>query len=334
MANPVSTFCVAKTRLMHLEEDYSRKRKPKAERVDEIRTTLRNYLDEHKLSCLAVDVTTFDEETGKPVSCRRYLRISTPSTIGVLNPEGIEQAVNKVTPEDLRAQYNLLRDKAAKQANKKRKKDADASASTAASSDITMLDVWDAILAVKIREQHLRKTTQFRLDVSGERGVESMVAPSLITALVQEWVNLNAELSQLASKKQEDEAKLESVITKQEQSVIQHLERHHSASKCQQEVMLNYKNESQPYMLRKKESKPVVKVRITAFKPYIRTSLQQTLRQHSQSMANFHTACSDAIKADLVRHLKHNFAEYQRTASESAKTTYASLDKVPVRKAE
>lgn len=332
----VTAFCVAQTRAMHTEEDFAAKRKPLADRAAEIRTQLRQYLDDHKLTCLALDWPETDAATGQTQVGRMYLRVKHTSTIGTLNLEGIERAVMRVTPDDLKAQYKILQDKKAKEATKKpatkrAKKDTAGASASSEGGEITMLAVWDAVIAVKVREEHLRQSDSLILDAASERskkGQSDAVAPEAICQLAQEWTSLNQKLAALSKAKSAALETSKAVLAKEEAAVAAYLEKAHPVDKCQ-EVMLTYKSESRPYMLRKKESHASVPVRITAFKPYIAHSLETLRKEHANELKSFATACSDAVKTNLVEILKQQFTKFQ--VDHKKPETYVSLDKVPVK---
>ncbi len=327
----VTAFCVAQTRAMHTEEDFAARRKPLADRAAEIRTQLRQYLDDHKLTCLALDWPEVDADSGQTQMGRMYLRVKHTSTIGTLNLEGIERAVLRVTPDDLKAQYKILQDKKAKEATKKPAAKRAKKDTSTDSGEITMLAVWDAVIAVKVREEHLRQTDSLILDAASERGKKGhadAVAPDAICKLAQEWTSLNEKLAALSKAKSAALENSKAVLAKEEAAVAAYLEKAHPVDKCQ-EVMLTYKSESRPYMLRKKESHASVPVRITAFKPYIAHSLETLRKDHANELKSFATACSDAIKANLVEILKQQFTKFQ--VDHKKPETYVSLDKVPVK---
>jgi hypothetical protein len=321
---------------MRIEEDYAKKRKPLTDRIDEIRTHLRNYMDEHKITCLAVDVIDVDLESKNSIPVRRFLKRKQSSTIGTLNLEGIERAIQKITPDDLRDEYKNLKEKQEKERIKqqrKRKSTVDEKEEIIEEKTLAMLDVWNSVIVKKVREEHLRKTDSLELDVATERtakrvSTETMLAPREICVLVQEWMDKRKTVSQNLHDKKTATAEPQQTVKQQESVVAEYLERTHPVDKCQ-EVILNYKQESRPYMLRQKQSRSTIPVRIKAFKPYINTSVEQVMRVHASEMDNFISACSSTIKAELVEILRHQYSKHQQDHQPSS--TYVALDKVHTR---
>jgi len=330
----VDAFCIATTKLMHIDDNYAKKRKPLADRVDEIKTQIKQYMQQHKLTCLPVTITEIDYETNKPKAVERYLRIRHTSSIGKLGVEGIERAVMSVTSDDLKEQYAVLRETQAKAAKKKptkkRKKTEEKSAPVAeAPKSVTILDVWEAVVSVKIRREHLHESESLKIDASPERGMENVKAPVEVQRLAQEWYDKSRDIDVFAREKQEASVQPSQVVKEQETAVARYLERANPSAKAE-EVILKHRGESRPFMLKTKESRPSVDVRITAFKPYIRQSLQDTLSRHAQEVQTFSAACSEAVKHDIVNHLLRQYQVFQEEHQKVEK--YVALDKVPVRK--
>ena len=310
----ISSYCVAKTRLMHIEDDYCKKRKPLSDRLDEIKSHIRTYMETNNVPSLLV--TWNDVNT--PI--RRFLRLKHTSTIGPLNLVGIEQAVLSIESKDLREQYDLLRKKP------KRKRNADDVESKAAAV-VSIGDVWDAVVAQKIREKHLRESNCLQMTFVEHKNSDPQLASPGICKLASEWYNIDKVLDTLMEQNSKD-CKIESnVIAEQEPLVVQYLHQTHPEEKSK-EVILRYKEESRPFMIKSKESCKLCPVRITKFKPIIHTSVSNMITSHR--VVDFSPETVEQVKHELAQILKEKYAQFQEENKQVK--TYVSLDKVPVRK--
>jgi hypothetical protein len=317
MSQAIDVFCAAKHKLKRLEEEYAVKRKPLNDRVSKIRAEVKAYMKKHNLCCLPVTLT----EEGQPI--KKYLRFSKTASCTELNTEGLERAIDKITEADLKTCYADLQEEAAeKEAKQSRKRRKGADGEKVGPTKITILDVWDAVATEKIRQEHLRQSETLKLDKSPPKNFpEQYQAPEAIQKLVMEWLSKTAELTKLTEEAEARCEKCEKIVEEKEPAVCQFLHNLPGDSKAQ-EVNLAFHNEVKTFHLVQKESCPKVHVRITAFKPLIRQSLQHVLQQ----VSSFEAACSPAIKQEMVRHLTRHFQQYEKDHQKP--TTYVSLDKV------
>ena len=313
----IDVFCAAKHKLKRLEEEYAAKRKPLNDRVSEIRGEVKAYMKKHNLCCLPLTLV----ENGQPV--KKYLRFCKTASCGELCTEGLQRAIEQITEADLKTGYADLQEEAAdKEAKQSRKRRKGADGEKVGPTKITILDVWESVATAKIRQQHLKQSETLTLSTSAPRNFqEQYQAPEAITKLVTEWVQKTAALAQLSQEEEKRISNCEKIVEEKESAVCQFLNNLPGDVKSQ-EVNLSYHNEVKTFHLVQKESCPKVHVRITAFKPLIRQSLQQALHQ----VSSFEAACSPAIKQEMVRHLTRHFEQYEKDHRKPTK--YVSLDKV------
>jgi len=330
----LSEFCIAQRKLASIQEQYITDRQPLAKRIEEIRGQLKKYLDDNKLTCVQVKVKDVDVETNEVVLVDKYLRRKQSNTITDLNPDGIERAINSVTPTDLKEQYNALKEKQSKPKKKRKREDTTTTkggtiggtmgGEETKEEAINMMHVWNATLAVKIRQEHLKVSNTMDLDNSPGRGVICKdKAPEAVRILVQEWVDKKRALGSIVEHKEEASASHMQVIEQTEQGIMQQLAKVHPVEKAQ-DITLTSKTGPAVYTIKTKQSAATTKVRITAFKPYIETSLKSTLQKHAPLMQDFKTACDPRVKADLVTRLRQQFIKFQE---DHKSAPYVALEK-------
>jgi uncharacterized protein with PQ loop repeat len=202
-------YCQARGKLMHLESEHKEECNPLREQLATIRTNLRKYLEDHSISCIPIDIQEKDLLTGEMKPSRRLLKLKTTSKMNALELSGIEKAVLSITPQDLESEY--------KQMKEKKKK------------DINLYMIWESVLSFKIREVHSIKTQTFAIDSvpkkpSKQLRLDPIVPPSIVSNMVQQYVNLSNTLSNKNETYKQSKLPSAEVIEKHTQNVTQHLQ--------------------------------------------------------------------------------------------------------------
>jgi hypothetical protein len=315
-------FCVAKRKLMKIEEEYDTKRKPLADQLKDIKTRIKDYMKQYKMECLPVGEIVSDPDTNKKKgNGEMYFRFKKQSTIGELKLDKIKQAIASISAQDLKEHHERLEEKRNQSTSSKKKK-----AKTGASLEpFTLLDIWQSVLYHKFRQFHSKTHETVKLEKSAPRGVDvsTLQAPPAVQQLAKDWHALNSRIKTLATRKEEQSQVHQATIEAKETTVHQVIEQNHPMTKAK-EIVMDYKGTATPFVIKCKEKEEKVEVRIKAFQPYVQKTLERVIP--NEVPVDYHQACTEGIKQQITTLLVKYFEGYQKDKKKPIQ--YVSLDKV------
>ena len=300
MAESVKKFCNAKMTLVQLETRYREERKRESDTINESKERIKQFMHENHYHSL------WHPEIG-------FFCYIQNQSISALKMDRIEEAIMQINAQDIQTTKNFLIEESSHKKNSKQLK-----------REPGLLDIWETIIYNKIRELHLQLHTTLTIKdhLSKKYSEQEITAikaidiPSGIEKCMKSLGTAKETVKKIEASYQPRIIPLKETMEEQTPLVANYLQQSHPDT-LKKEISITMPEQGKQIYVLKQNPLPTVSeqqqprpvkiikcpVRITKFKPIIRTTLENVFKSSNPTIMNLND-----LKKTLINLFRNSYA--------------------------